>query len=144
MALTIELTTDWSPEKIAPHWNDIFRCFSKYVERFEGEETVVGMFDAIMSGKRQLWVVKDETGRVILTPITETRVNDATGEVVVRMAEIGGERLQEAMPLVEEIERWARDEQGATTIELIGRKGWERLLKPFDYAPYVQIYRKAI
>jgi hypothetical protein len=144
MPLSIELTTGWSTEKMARHWPSVIACLHKYVDRFPKDATVQGIILSIVTTKRQLWAVLDESGELIMTPITEVETIDDTGEVRLRMVECAGERLQEAMPLIAEIERWGREEMGATSFELVGRKGWERLLKPHGYEPYTHIYRKAI
>jgi hypothetical protein len=88
--------------------------------------------------------VEDEAGRVILTPITEIVSIDATGETRLNLAEVGGERLADCMPLLEQIEEWARCEHGAKRAALTGRKGWKRLLEPLGYRPTAVIWQKEL
>jgi hypothetical protein len=141
--MRIDLTTGMSAEEIAPLWPAILACFEKYVARFP-DETVENMVAQIMSGRRQLWVVRDDEGNVVLAPISEIVTVDATGKKRLVCAEIGGERLQEAVHLIGEMEAWAAREHGATESELVGRVGWGKLLQPLGYELAAQIYRKAL
>lgn len=144
MTLSIKLTSEMTAEEMTPLWPDIMRCFETYCSRFKDDETVENMLSQCSNGRRQLWIIQDESGRVILAPITEIVKIDATGALRFVCAEIGGERLQEAMPLLSEMERWAAEEKGCTEFELIGRKGWQRLLAPFEYEFAASIYRKTL
>ncbi|MGO4843850.1 hypothetical protein AB4144_67380, partial [Rhizobiaceae sp. 2RAB30] len=76
--------------------------------------TISNIIKECAEGGRQLWLVTDETGRVILTPITQIVAIDATGKKQLLLAEVGGERLRECMPLLKEIEEWAAREHGVT------------------------------
>lgn len=142
--MRIDLTTGMTQEDMAPLWPGIVRCLEKYVARFPDEETVQNILLQCATGRRQLWVVRDEDGAVVLAPVTEIVKNDATGKVRLVCAEVGGERLGEALPLLETIERWAKREHGATESDLIGRRGWDRLLKPRGYQLAAQIFRKGL
>lgn len=144
MTLSIRLTSTMTAEEMAPLWPDILRCFETYCARFGDDETVENMLEQCRNGRRQLWIIQDETGRVLLAPVTEIVKIDATGALRFVCVEIGGERLQEAMPLLAEMERWAAEEKGCTEFELVGRKGWERLLKPHAYVFAASIYRKTL
>lgn len=143
MSLTIRLTTHLSTDEMAPIWADIIACLEKYVDRFP-DETVSNIIKQCANGRRQLWIIQDETGRVILTPITEITVDDATGAKTLVLAEVGGSRLRESMPLLAEIEDWAKREHGADKARLIGRDGWMRLLPRFGYQPEARIYSKGL
>lgn len=144
MTLTIRLSTTMTAEEMAPLWPGVVSCLERYCRRFSDEETVGHILEQCMKGQRQLWIVKDETGRVILTPITEIVTIDATGKKQLLLAEVGGERLRECMPLLAQIEAWAAREHGVTESQLVGRKGWKRMLEPIGYKPVAVIWRKGI
>ena len=143
MSVSIRLTSTMKPDEMAPLWPDIVSCLEKYVARFP-DETVSNIIKQCAIGRRQLWIIQDETGSVILTPITEITVDDATGAKTLVLAEVGGSRLRESMPLLKEIEAWAKREHGAEKARLIGRDGWMRLLPRFGYQPEARIYSKGL
>jgi hypothetical protein len=142
--MMIRLTAEMTAEEMQPLWPGIIRCLEIYCARFPDDETVENIITQCAAGRRQLWIVQDETGRVVLTPITEVVRNDATGAVRLVCCEVGGERLQECLPLLDVMEQWAKEVHGATESELVGRRGWERLLKPHAYELAAQIYRKRL
>lgn len=144
MTLTIRLTTSMTAEEMAPLWPSIVSCLERYCARFPDHETVGHMLEQCAKGNRQLWIVQDETGRVILTPITEITTFEATGKKKLLFAECGGERLRECMPLMAGIEEWAKREHGVTEAMFIGRKGWTKLLEPLGYKPQSVIWGKDI
>ena len=79
MTLSIRLTSDMTAEEMQRYWPDILDCLGKYCRRFPQDETIENIIRKCVEGKRQLWIVTDEDGRVVLTPITEIVTVDATG-----------------------------------------------------------------
>ncbi|MFC0246406.1 hypothetical protein ACFOLL_04385 [Falsochrobactrum ovis] len=141
--MKIRLTTGMSADEMSPLWPDIIACLEKYVARFP-DETVANILTQCATGRRQLWIIQDDTGRVVLTPITEITVDDATGAKTLVLAEVGGSRLREAMKCLQDIEHWAKREHGAVKARLIGRDGWLRLLPRYGYQPEARIYSKGL
>lgn len=144
MTLTIRLSTTMTAAEMAPLWPGIVGCLEKYCRRFAEEESVAHVLRQCAAGRRQLWIVTDESGRVILTPVTEIVTIDATGKKQLLLAEVGGERLAECMPFLSQIEAWAAREHGATEAQLVGRKGWKRLMEPLGYRETAVIWRKGL
>lgn len=142
--LTLKLSSSMSADEMQPLWPDILGCLEKYCRRFPDDESVENIIRKCAEGKRQLWLVLDEQGRVVLTPITEVAVVDATGAKRFIFVEVGGSRIKDAMPLIEEMERWAHEEHGCTEFDFVGRKGWEPLLAPYGFKPQAVIWRKRI
>ncbi|TPN03810.1 hypothetical protein FJ973_29650 [Mesorhizobium sp. B2-1-3] len=139
--MEIRLTSNMSAEEMLPLWPGIVRCLEKYCARFN-DETPENIIAECAQGKRQLWVCLDG-GTVVLTPVTEIVTINATGRKRLLLAEVAGERLDECMPLLREIEAWAKD-QGAETSQLVGRDGWAKVLPAFGYAPKARIFEKAL
>lgn len=132
MSLTIRLSTTMSEEEIAPHGKEITACLKRFTDRFPEDATLASAWGDIVSGRRQLWLIQDETGRVVMVQVTEIVANALTGKTFVRCINTGGAEIVEALPLLEEIENWARS-VGATSMEGVGREAWVRLLKPRGY-----------
>lgn len=129
-------------DAIAPHWAEIIDCLQKYCDRYPQEETVSHMIEEIAKGNRRMWLVKDEDGKVVLVPITMIERLDHTGMTMLVLAECSGARLKEAMPLLADIEQWAKDEHHANRARFIGRKGWDRYLAPLGYREVSRIWEK--
>jgi hypothetical protein len=144
MALTIKLTSAMSAGEMAEHWPDIIRCLERYVSRYPRDESVTNILQQCATGRRQLWIILDETGRVVLTPITEIAKVEATGHKRLVMVELGGWRGVEALPLAAEIERWAVETHGVEEVEWVGRRGWAKLIEPLGFKPQAIIWRKRI
>ncbi len=144
MTLSIRLSSSITADEMAPLWPDIVACLERYCRRFASYETISNIIKECTEGRRQLWLVSDETGRVVLTPVTEIVTIDATGKRQLLLAEVGGERLRDCMPLLKEIEEWAAREHNVTESQLVGRKGWKRLLEPLGYAEAAVIWRKGL
>jgi hypothetical protein len=145
--MDIRLTSGMSAEEMQPYWPDIVRCLETYCAKFP-EETVENIIAECAQGKRQLWICT-ENGRVVLTPITEIVTVNASGKKQLLLAEVGGSKLRKCMPLLAEIEAWAK-EQGAETSKLIGRStskatsGWTAHLLPCGYQPTAVVYEKRL
>jgi hypothetical protein len=59
-----------------------------------------------------------------------------------RIVLISGEDMKPALPLIEAINDWGK-EQGATYLEVIGRPGWEKLMKPYGFIKHsVCLFRR--
>lgn len=144
MSLSIVDSTHLSLDEISEHWPEIRACFEKYCARFPKEETPEHMLDEVAQGNRRMWLVKDEAGRVILVPITMIETLDATGMKQLVLAECSGSRLAEAMPLLAEIESWAKTEHDVERVRFVGRKGWSNLLIPLGYKLVSVIFEKEL
>lgn len=141
--LTLHLTTIMKPEEFDPLWPEILTCFEKYVSKFPEYETVEHMCEDVLLGRRDLWVVKDETGKVILTPLTEI-TTFPTGNKVLTCCEVAGERIQDALPLLEQIEQWAVKNHGVTESHFPGRLGYRKILGSYGYKERTIIFTKQL
>ncbi len=145
--MVIRLTSGMSAEEMAPLWPDIVRCLEKYCAKYPSE-TPENIIAECAQGKRQLWICLDG-GKVVLTPITEIVTTNATGKKELLLAEVGGIRLRDCMPLLAEIEAWGKA-QGAETARLLGRStkkatsGWTAHLLPLGYQPTAVVYEKRL
>lgn len=137
-------STHWDEAQIAPHWPEIIACLEKYCARFAREETPQHMLAEVAKGDRRMWLVLDENDKVVLVPITEIETLCATGLKQLLCAEIGGSRLKEAMPLLAEIEQWAKENHAAERARFVARKGWTPLLEPLGYKAKAIIFEKEL
>ena len=145
MPLQIELTSGWSPERMADVLPSVRACLQKFVAEFPDEFTEDHLLGEVIHGRRLLWVVYDVAtpNRAVLTILTEKKTNNATGNCLVEITAIGGERIREALPLLEHIEEWAA-QNGADETFVIGRFGWIPLLAERGYAKKAVILKKRL
>ena len=137
-------STQWTAEQMEPHWPAIVACLEKYCARFPMEETPQHIMHDVMNGNRQMWLVLDEDDNVVLVPITAIETHDATGMAQLLLAECGGSRLKEAMPLLADIEQWAKENHSAGRARFIARKGWTGYLEPLGYKAKAIIFEKEL
>ncbi len=123
----------------------VLGCIRRFVAEFPDEMSEEYLINEVMSGQRQLWVVTDDAqpDTALLAVFTESKSYRATGVVFVEIVGIGGERVREALPLIEHIEQWAK-EQGAQHAMIVGRFGWIPLLKDRGYHKKAVILKKAL
>lgn len=144
MALSIRLTSAMTAAEMAPYWSRIVECLQRYVRRFPHYETVNNILQQCASGRRQLWIVTDETDAVALVLITEIVQLEATGHKRLILYELAGKRALEAQHLLPEVEKWAAKTHGVTEAEVLGRKGWAKFAEDAGYRPKAIIFRKRI
>lgn len=143
MPLSIRLTSGMTTEEMQAMWPDIVRCLQRFVERFPHDETVENILQQCACGRRQLWVIQDETGKVVLAPVTEIVRVDATGALRMIYCIVSGDNIVDAMPCIAEMERWGVA-QGCTEFDAIGRKGWAPFVAPYGLKPAGVLYRKRL
>jgi hypothetical protein len=144
MTLKLVDSTYLTHEEIDPLWPDIVACIEKYCDRFRAEETTGHVLDEVATGQRRMWLVTDEDDKVVLVPITSIETVEATGMKQLLLAECGGSRLAEAMPLLAEIEQWAKQEHDVSRARFIARKGWTDYLQPLGYKPTAIVFDKEL
>lgn len=130
--------------EMAPYWPPIVACLQRYVARFPDYETVNNILHHCASGRRQLWLILDESERAVCVLITEIVQLDATGHKRLILYELAGKRALEAQHLLPEVEQWAVKTHGVTEAEVIGRKGWSKFAQAAGYRPKAIIFRKRI
>lgn len=78
----------------------------------------------LKNGKRQLWLITgDEIMGVVVTRIYRTGV--------CQIELCAGHDINQWLHHLEKIEQWAKA-RNCTDIEVVGRKGWQRMLKGYD------------
>lgn len=83
----------------------------------------------IVGAVNQLWRISDEEGISKGYAVTELYT---AGHQVIAQIHMGAGKLEDFLEQLDSFEYWAR-EQGAQTIQIIGRKGWEKIMKPFGF-----------
>ena len=101
----------------------------KAVERGDGLITIESHRDAVLDGRRQLWLVWDETceEKCVAAFVTEI----INGHFF--MWACGGGRMKDWLHLAQDgLERWARA-RGCKGMQFWGRPGWTEVLAALGY-----------
>lgn len=131
------------PELVETYWGQALALFSKAFEYAAHKIEPQDVLDDCLNGDQTLWVVFDETPQNMLGAFT-IRVKSYPAGTSLCGEHLGGERLDEwADRLFEIMENYARD-LGIKNLELIGRRGWEKILKPKGWKSNLVIFEKEI
>ena len=132
--LRIENVGCWTAERLDAAMPSIRACIQRVVDEEPDALTVEWVFGEVAAGHRQMWIVFDEEAPAVAVMVgtSEFRHYYATGHRFIEFAGLGGERLAEAWPLVEDIYVWGRL-YGVRDFRVKGRKGWERHLRKRGY-----------
>lgn len=132
--LRIENVATWPAERRDAAMPSIRACVQRFVDKEPEALTAEWLFGQVEAGQRQMWVVFDEAAPevAVMVGTTEFRHYYATGYRFVEIRGLGGARLAEAWPLVDEVYAWARA-QGARSCEVETGEGFARLLKKRGY-----------
>lgn len=129
-------------EPIAPYLSDILEQLGRLVRRFPDGCTLDALFAEYLLGRRALWLVIGDDGKLAAVAMTHLRTVDATGTKVATLSDLAGRDVGEfAGDLCVAMEKWA-DANGATVRQIEGRPGWAKLLSRLGYRPQSVTYRK--
>lgn len=111
------------PHHVSQVWPDVHEFLSDAIQHCDGKWELIDVRRAIESKDMQLFVVMD--GEVKAAVVTQ--FNQYPAKKVLTVVFLGGRDMERWLHLIEELERWARDE-GCDSMEVHGRSGWERVL----------------
>jgi hypothetical protein len=116
------------PKQIRKFW-------PHFKERIDRAINRVGLIDPaiiekdVLSGRSLLWLAYDG---LIVHAAAVTELHGGVCEIVA----CGGENLQQFLPLINDLEQYARRE-GCKAMRVIGRKGWLRILKDYQTKAFI-------
>lgn len=119
--LRLTLAAAWEPL-----WPVVAPMLAPAVER-SGEATLCEVAEAIEAGDAQLWIAHDAE-RVGMAMVT--RLNRTARGLVCEIWQLGGANRGEWLGLLPQLEAAAK-ERGCVAVEIIGRRGWARLLPEY-------------
>lgn len=106
--------------------NDVWEASRHLIQRaidVEGDHTLAEVRKSLLERDRQLWLGLEDGVRAIL--ITQVQ------KPVCYVELCAGEGIK-CLPFLGVVEAWAK-ELGCTRMEIMGRKGWERVLKDYTF-----------
>lgn len=84
--------------------------------------------ESILRGDQLLWLA--HTGDAIQSAATTHLTKGEDGRPICTITACGGENMDQWLPLIEGIEKYARAE-GCSCVRIFGRKGWSRVLEKY-------------
>lgn len=110
---------------------DVEKHLAKSIEMTHGRENMTVIWEALLKEERQLWMFFDEDNNAEGALVT--RIEYYPLKKMLNLMFIGGENIEAwHEELLETLEKYAK-ESDCAGLETIGRKGWERFLKKFDW-----------
>jgi hypothetical protein len=110
--------------EIWPHVSPLLKaaCYRTKLNAFADIEA------DILAGRSLAWIAWD--GRTVESAAATVLINSEIGKVCVITA-CGGSDMKRWLPLIDQIETYARDE-GCTRVRIYGRKGWLHVLDGYE------------
>lgn len=141
MTYTIHNASTWSLDKLAPYMSGVLREMGRLSKRMPKDLTTEALFVEFCKGHRTLWLVLDDDELVAIA-LTSLRTIDATKVNFAALNDLAGRDVAKYAPeLCSALEQWAQENKAEP--EIIGRRGWEKLLARHGYTPHAVIYRKS-
>lgn len=114
--------------------------FLKDAMQYNSDWTYTDLITALLTEHCKLWVVSDK--KVLAAAVTQIYTYPTKKEVRVHL--LGGvDSAGWGKEWSESLERYAKAE-GAKSIDLLGRKGWERALKPWGYEQVTHLRKEVL
>lgn len=124
--------------KIVADWDDIELFLKRGSEHWEEYYTLEWIFESLVSGKMMVWWLADDGGRFMLGL---TEILDYPVRSVLRILWIGGSNLRYSLPALTYADIIAVRLK-CSRIEVIGRKGFRKVLGSFGYEQKAVLYVK--
>lgn len=124
-------------------WFKVLPHLLRGKEHWEHLYDVEDIHRDLILGRQQLWVMVEKTEKRVLYAML-TQLDDFPKCRVLRILYLGGEDLHPRMiKEMARLERWAL-EHGATMVDFLGRKGWQKLVSNLGYEPVGIVMRKEL
>lgn len=121
-----------TPDQVGQYWPNISNLLDAYTSLWEGSYSKDAILARAISGQLQFWLITEGDNKVKMfftTQVTEL----FNGKKVLQIVWGIGEEVIENLPLLETaFDRFAQS-MGCDTIEVSGRKGFERAFKKIGF-----------
>lgn len=112
------------------YWSEAESLLKRAVYGADPDGYVRNVRAALFAGINTLWRI-EESGVLSGYVVTNFYTVDGLSKVA-QIHLMTVESMKEVLSLLDYFEVWAKT-QGAEWVEVIGRKGWERVLKPYGF-----------
>lgn len=119
-------------DKVAKFWPDAEPYIRKGCEYADGKMEPCDVLVDALSGKMQLWLVYNERHKIC--GAFATQVLDYHRQRRVIVAALGADNMDDVLNGFDTLREWA-EKNKADGIEIIGRKGWLKVLDKLGFEP---------
>jgi hypothetical protein len=119
-----------TPTQINAVWGKVVEDLLKFPETWQETETVDSIYASLQAGQLQLWCLTTEMQT--LQMVLMTRINQEARGLVWQIVWAVGHNPQLSVLSIAAMEDVARA-HGCYRLEVVGRKGWERVLRDSGY-----------
>ena len=128
------------PEALNAIWPHIEDLVVRALDEARGEYTLVEIYESILQGKMQLWVVSEG---VQLLSVFVTEIIDYSQHRVCMIVLAAGENLKALLEQLSIVEAWA-EELEADEVRVQGRRGWLRAMANQGYVEEYTVIGKQL
>lgn len=119
-------------EEARAYFSDYAPLIQQALEHTRGECDILDVEQEVYSGHVQIWTVVDLTSGVLA--VMTTKVQEYERKRALQIMHCAGYAMENWLPnVLLQFEEFA-DEHHCHFIELVGRRGWEQILKPYGYS----------
>lgn len=112
-------------------WDQIVPMLELPIEHSNGELSVEGMYERIMDD--QMLVLTIYVENKLSACVTVEKKEFATGKTTLNCTTVGGSDMNEWMDQLNDVLEGLAKDYGCEEIYIVGRPGWERMLKKLNY-----------
>lgn len=129
------------PDEIGQYENIALPFIVSALEHTDGETDFRHILSDIATQKRQLWLIRSKGQFIgaIVTQIYTTQSGQKVGEITLA----AGYDYQSWDHFTDVFAAWA-NEMGCVVLQVIGRQGWEKLLKGKQFVKKYAVFKRAL
>lgn len=131
--------SDVNTEDVFLLWPQVKDQIESAIKQSNGEYTLDDVYYGLSEGYMRLWIVY-EGSQIIASAVCQ--ISHYPNKIVCWIMFVGGKGLEEWKEESAAIERWAI-ENGAESMMMYARKGFEKILQPYGYhSTYTVIHKE--
>lgn len=124
-------------ERISDYWVDIENYLCAAVSRDDGQSTIGSVYSDLKTGHSQLWIARVDND-IVCACVTDIVQYPASKRLLIKYC--GGQLMTVWIDFIETIKGFAKAE-GCDSVEVVGRKGWEKVLHKYGFDAIQSIFR---
>ena len=128
------------PNYVSAVWDRVEPILGKSLHTAHGRFTMESILREIVNFQQHLWVVFNDDKEIVAA--LTTRFVDYPDKRLLAGQFFGGKDIMQWRdPMLETLERWAKDNHCAG-VEMTGRKGFAKVLAPHGWTPEYTVFEK--